>query len=117
MVRLRSGKRSEICWAIGCRITYSLQISFLDCLFFYPTYYINACVLFLYLNFSGFSSPSTKLQISFVFLRLPDFKFGWWTDHYCVPSFVALPPFVLRQKIAHSFAPLWWMDSRLGLDY
>jgi len=47
MVRLGSGKRSEICWAIGCRITYSLQISFLDSLFFYPTYYINACVLFL----------------------------------------------------------------------
>lgn len=64
---LEKGRRS-----VGLLVVASLiPCNFLlDCLFFYPTYYINTCVLFLYLNFP---CPQTNYKFPF-YLRLPGFN-------------------------------------------
>jgi len=118
---LCSGKRSKICWAIGCRIIYSLQIPSSVCCFILLTYYITAgvpspfcfylCLWVLFaleqiINYLCFPS-SFKFQIRMVV--------GPFLIFFCFPS-----PSVRKQKItwnAHSFALLWWMDSHVSLEF
>ena len=67
---LRSGKRSEICWAIGCRITYSLQISFSSVLL---SYLLHNCLCSLF-----FLSLLMRLWVLFALKQI--------TNSLCFPS-------------------------------